>query len=144
MMVFSSAFLSKANPASAVPLNLASIVVIDSVLLSGFGGRGLASGIGLIYLKRWARISTLIFAGFLVCISLPAAAVIALIPLPNAYDPNLPSNFMSVMRIGMSVFYGMFAALGAFWLYFFNTRSAKRSEERRVGKECRSRWSPYH
>ena len=24
------------------------------------------------------------------------------------------------------------------------TRMAKRSEERRVGKECRSRWSPYH
>ena len=24
------------------------------------------------------------------------------------------------------------------------TTYAKRSEERRVGKECRSRWSPYH
>ena len=24
------------------------------------------------------------------------------------------------------------------------TRMSKRSEERRVGKECRSRWSPYH
>src|SRR5690554_7339007 len=24
------------------------------------------------------------------------------------------------------------------------TRRARRSEERRVGKECRSRWSPYH
>ena len=24
------------------------------------------------------------------------------------------------------------------------TRVAARSEERRVGKECRSRWSPYH
>ena len=23
-------------------------------------------------------------------------------------------------------------------------RKAERSEERRVGKECRSRWSPYH
>ena len=23
-------------------------------------------------------------------------------------------------------------------------QSVKRSEERRVGKECRSRWSPYH
>ena len=23
-------------------------------------------------------------------------------------------------------------------------RAAERSEERRVGKECRSRWSPYH
>ena len=24
------------------------------------------------------------------------------------------------------------------------TRQSMRSEERRVGKECRSRWSPYH
>ena len=27
---------------------------------------------------------------------------------------------------------------------FDNGRLAERSEERRVGKECRSRWSPYH
>ena len=26
----------------------------------------------------------------------------------------------------------------------FNIPSLTRSEERRVGKECRSRWSPYH
>ena len=26
----------------------------------------------------------------------------------------------------------------------YSTISAERSEERRVGKECRSRWSPYH
>ena len=25
-----------------------------------------------------------------------------------------------------------------------NAKSPSRSEERRVGKECRSRWSPYH
>src|SRR5258708_21357899 len=25
-----------------------------------------------------------------------------------------------------------------------NEEASKRSEERRVGKECRSRWSPYH
>src|SRR5690242_20821168 len=25
-----------------------------------------------------------------------------------------------------------------------SVRRARRSEERRVGKECRSRWSPYH
>ena len=28
--------------------------------------------------------------------------------------------------------------------YHFSSDSAERSEERRVGKECRSRWSPYH
>ena len=26
----------------------------------------------------------------------------------------------------------------------FNFDALSRSEERRVGKECRSRWSPYH
>src|SRR2546430_13753435 len=26
----------------------------------------------------------------------------------------------------------------------FKIKSVERSEERRVGKECRSRWSPYH
>src|SRR3989449_11714249 len=30
-------------------------------------------------------------------------------------------------------------------LYFIRIKAdSKRSEERRVGKECRSRWSPYH
>src|SRR5207248_7774105 len=27
---------------------------------------------------------------------------------------------------------------------FLPRRASRRSEERRVGKECRSRWSPYH
>ena len=27
---------------------------------------------------------------------------------------------------------------------FLDTNGDGRSEERRVGKECRSRWSPYH
>ena len=32
----------------------------------------------------------------------------------------------------------------AFILEFFVVGKLARSEERRVGKECRSRWSPYH
>ena len=30
------------------------------------------------------------------------------------------------------------------WAEDLNRQFSKRSEERRVGKECRSRWSPYH
>ena len=30
--------------------------------------------------------------------------------------------------------------LSVLWSFYWNSRS----EERRVGKECRSRWSPYH
>ena len=32
----------------------------------------------------------------------------------------------------------------AIWALTVNRRAVRRSEERRVGKECRSRWSPYH
>ena len=32
----------------------------------------------------------------------------------------------------------------SFSVYRIDCGSAERSEERRVGKECRSRWSPYH
>ena len=47
-----------------------------------------------------------------------------------------------------------FIVVAIFWMYVMAevnpaaTKSikdiAERSEERRVGKECRSRWSPYH
>ena len=37
--------------------------------------------------------------------------------------------------------------VGSTYNFIYNTKTGKlstRSEERRVGKECRSRWSPYH
>src|SRR5687767_16033035 len=38
-----------------------------------------------------------------------------------------------------------FSTYATWWIRQAITRSiADRSEERRVGKECRSRWSPYH
>lgn len=131
MMVLGSALLSRSSAAANLPMNSGVFLAAEAVLSFGFGGWGLASGIGLLYLKRWARISTLVFAGFLVCISLPAAALILLIPLPNSHDPSLPFNFMSVTRIAMALFYGVFAVLGGCWLYFFNKRSVKVQFEER-------------
>jgi hypothetical protein len=118
MMVLGSLVLSKPSTAANVPANLGFFVVIEAVMFSGFGGWGLAAGIGLINLKQWARISMLVFAAILVFISLPAAVILVVIPFPNTNDPNLPSNFMPIMRTGMVLFYAMFAALGCFWLYF--------------------------
>ena len=123
MTVMWSAFITKANPAARVPENFGSILVAEATFFFGLGGWGLASGIGLLYLKQWARISLLVFAGFLVFVSLPAAALMAVIPLPH--DPKLAINFMPAIRVGMALFYGMFAALGGFWLYFFNKSGVK-------------------
>ena len=48
---------------------------------------------------------------------------------------SIPWNSLSINMV-RSVF--------SFILIFAYQRTQGRSEERRVGKECRSRWSPYH
>ena len=44
-------------------------------------------------------------------------------------------------RLGVKLFGGEVAKAGNI---IVRQRGTVRSEERRVGKECRSRWSPYH
>src|SRR2546430_14095932 len=55
-----------------------------------------------------------------------------------------PHEWIAFPRYGLDQ--GRFAA--AIWSQYANVLTASdlqvRSEERRVGKECRSRWSPYH
>jgi hypothetical protein len=125
VMLIGALFVSKFSPTASVPANMGLIVVVEAVMFFGFGGWGLASGIGLIGLRRWARISVLVFAGLLVLCSLPAAVMMAVIPLPAINDANVPANFASIMRVGMALFYAAFAALGGLWLYFFNKERVK-------------------
>ena len=73
--------------------------------------------------------------------------------LPFMVGKYLPSEQVVV---GMSVLMSVFAACTFFAAPVFGALSDRfgrkniliisllRSEERRVGKECRSRWSPYH
>ena len=63
-----------------------------------------------------------------------------------------------IKSLAASVFAGVACGIIGVWVYLLNipfvgvamahTAFARavssRSEERRVGKECRSRWSPYH
>jgi len=125
MMVLGSVFLLKLSPSANVPGNAGYIVLIEAAVLFGFGGWGLAAGIGLLNLKQWARVSTLVFAAILIFISLPTAMVLAFIPFPMGNDPRLPANFETILRAGMVLFYATLSALGAFWLYFFNRRAVK-------------------
>ena len=41
-------------------------------------------------------------------------------------------------------FSGLSGMDDTYTFYYDETNNLTRSEERRVGKECRSRWSPYH
>src|SRR5256885_14228163 len=59
-------------------------------------------------------------------LSIPASCRICLVEVEGL--PKLVPSCQTPVRDGMVV----------------HSTSPKRSEERRVGKECRSRWSPYH
>src|SRR2546425_13264690 len=50
---------------------------------------------------------------------------------------------INVHRLIANVVFGG-AIVAAYASYRFLASRTDRSEERRVGKECRSRWSPYH
>ena len=61
-------------------------------------------------------------------------------------DQNIPATAMRVMLadLTVSLLAGMAIFPSVFAFGFEPAAGAERSEERRVGKECRSRWSPYH
>src|SRR5256885_14942473 len=63
--------------------------------------------------------------------------------------PMVPDIYLDHGSLG-GIYSGLRAAPGdaaftvACDMPFLHADVARRSEERRVGKECRSRWSPYH
>src|ERR1051326_3955228 len=58
----------------------------------------------------------------------------------TAFLVAIPVLLGSLARIPMGMLTDRFGARAIFPAFDRDTRS----EERRVGKECRSRWSPYH
>ena len=57
------------------------------------------------------------------------------------------TRLFAVVLLALLVLYGMRLVMlldGGGNFFAFAVQTCIRSEERRVGKECRSRWSPYH
>ena len=62
---------------------------------------------------------------------------------PSAHDASL--SIGQILERGVAVAAAQEIVYGAKLRYTYRTLAERvRSEERRVGKECRSRWSPYH
>src|SRR3712207_9153506 len=56
----------------------------------------------------------------------------------------LTRQYTTIAIVGIVVFIAAWLLLSATAAVGFAIGAILRSEERRVGKECRSRWSPYH
>ena len=107
------------------PINVGAIVAVEALFFFGFGAWGVASGVGLLDLEQWARISVIVFAAILVFCFVPAALITAVILLPNTAAQDLSASFMTILRISMVTFHSALGLLGGFWLYFFNRKSVE-------------------
>ena len=63
---------------------------------------------------------------------------------PNCTRENFYSLYLWVSVLPFNLLRCLVASLLTLLVYKRISRAINRSEERRVGKECRSRWSPYH
>ena len=80
---------------------------------------------------------TLWFIGWVIDLLDSVLAVLPDALHPNSYLPFAIPKLGAVVTLLLILFLGVLTRGVA-------TRRFLRSEERRVGKECRSRWSPYH
>jgi hypothetical protein len=113
---------TKAIDPAAQPLAKVSLVVaVIFFLVPAIWG--IASSIGLFRLRRWARVSTLIFAGLLIFFGLASPLFILAIPMPP--PPNVDPAVMTDIKIGITGFYLSLAAIGAWWMIYLTRPTVK-------------------
>jgi hypothetical protein len=87
---------------------------------------GVATGIGLIYLRKWVRISILIWGGLSVFFGIVGMPFAFLLPLsPGSNAPELPAAGMTAVRSILLLVYAVPFAIGVWWLILFNRKSIK-------------------
>jgi hypothetical protein len=120
-------------PGAAVSPGLMKFSLFLAAAMSfGFGAWGIASGLGLLRLKNWARLSTIVYSGILVGFAGLAIWMVLIVPLPPPPAGQFPADakispqeMMHTMRIVMAAVYLIPALIGVWWLIFFNRPKVK-------------------
>jgi len=111
------------------PLPIAIILALQSALTIGFALFGIVSGIGLLRLKNWARVSFLVFGVILAfgAGSSLLACIFGLVAMPQMLPPNpdVPAGFMTGVFLFMGFIALMSGALAVWWLVYFSRRAIK-------------------
>jgi hypothetical protein len=97
--------------------------IVDGTIafILALGTFGVFCGVGLLRLKNWARIATLVWAGIAAVFSALILAVFSFVPIPT--PPNADPNLSGLVRASILIFYGFPLAIGVWWLILFNRQS---------------------
>jgi ABC-type antimicrobial peptide transport system permease subunit len=137
-------------PADNMPAFTRDAGFIMSIFMLGFAAWGIATGINLLQLRAWARISMIVFSGLVLVMAVPGLLMMLVMPLPVPPAPAISTGevmppmeqLMTAVRIGMAILYGWLAVLGGWWLYLFNSRPIKEHFRSAGATMPASTWAP--
>jgi hypothetical protein len=115
--------VSVVAPQPAFPHPLLIVALIGNAFVIGTEVFAIFTAIALLRLKNWARITTIVFAVFILFQAVIFTAFIFFLPIPPA--PNLPPHFDVGFHATMTVFGLFFFAVGLWWLLLFTRRSVR-------------------
>ena len=124
--------ISTPNGFTMQPAAIKLAMLLGAAMAFGFGAWGISSGVGLLRLRNWARISTIAYGALLVGFGALLVVTVLAAPLPSLPATQFPQNpefssaaFMNTMRFFMAAFYLVFVAIGVWWLIFFTRPRVK-------------------
>jgi hypothetical protein len=103
------------------PPYAAQMGIVVAAIAAALAGLGIWTGIGVFRLRAWARMSILIFAGFLGAWAALALIVTMLMPMP----PEISAGARQTFRGIAALMFGIPLAIAVWWLIQFNALSTK-------------------
>lgn len=114
--------------APPMPPEVRTMSAVILLFLLGLSVSGIFVGSGIIRRRNWARITILVWAGFMAFVSLSAVAfsfvIFSAMPamqLPNV-NPADTGRFLHVVNLFVAIFYGIPAAVGIWWIVLFTRK----------------------
>jgi hypothetical protein len=117
-LMVASLFIQGARPQPPYTTQFAIMGAASFVALAGIG---IWTSVGLFRLRRWARISIIVFAGFIAIWAVLALLVTTIMPIP----PAITAGTVHIFRLWMAAMFGIPLAIAVWWLVQFNTPSTK-------------------
>ena len=118
---FALSFLPSVSNDANTQTMTRSVMQLVVFLFLGLAVGGIFTGVGLIQLKNWARISTLIYAGVSSLFSALFVLIFMVVPIPTT--PNQPPEVAHLTRISIVMVYGIPLVIGVWWLILFNRKA---------------------
>ncbi|MGH9776625.1 MAG: hypothetical protein ACRD50_16965 [Candidatus Acidiferrales bacterium] len=124
MLMFQHPPAGSELPLSPFPLKfMIPFFIVLAAIYFALASLGIATGVGLLRLRGWARISTIVFSLLLLLFTVPAGIMMLFIQLPET--PGTPPGLAGVVRGFMAAINFIPAAIGVWWLTYFNLTRAK-------------------